>query len=128
MSYKHNIIKERFDIQITVANETKKGRFELDKNAGQLFGVGVTSDSEEHLYYRGSQKIQLNDQELFPEDFESKLLMSGLNVSPNQRMIKVGAIDLGNGLVEVWFKDTNHPKASFTPYRVTFYFFSRVKL
>lgn len=68
--------------------------------------------------------MQLNDQELFPEDFESKLLMTGLSVSPNQRMIKVGNAETGNGLVEVWFKDQNHIKAKFDTYRVSFYFFS----
>jgi len=127
MSYKHNIIKERFDLQITAANETKKGEFELDKNADILFGVAITSDNEELLFYRGSQKMQVNDKELFPEDFESKLLMTGLCVSPNNRMIKVGMVKSGNGMVEVWFKDTNHPKTKFSPYRVTFYFFSKVK-
>ena len=127
MSYKHNIIKERFDLQITSANETKKGEFELDKNAEVVFGVAITTDKEEHLFYRGSQKMQINDQELFPEDFESKLLMTGLSVSPNNRMIKVGDVNSGNGLVEVWFKDTNHPKVAFAPYRVTFYIFSKVK-
>lgn len=127
MSYKHNIIKERFDILIDNANEVKKAEWELDKNADFLYGVAVTSDKEEHLYYRGSQKLQVNDQELFPEDFESKLLMTGLSVAPNNRMIKVGIVKTGNGLVEVWFKDTNHPKVSFTPYRVSFYFFSKAK-
>lgn len=125
MSYKHNIIKERYDLEITTAGEVTKGRFELDHNVGELYGVALTTDSEEHLYYRGSQKMQLNDSELFPEGFESRLLMSGLNVSPNQRMVKVGAIQRGNGLVEIWYKDTDHPKASFAPYRVTFYFFSK---
>ena len=127
MSYKHNIIKERFDLQITTANETKKGEFELDKNADVLYGVAVTSDKEDALYYRGSQKMQINDQELFPEDFESKLLMTGLSVSPNNRMVKVGFIQTGNGMVEVWFKDTNHPAVAFSAYRVTFYFFSKAK-
>ena len=127
MSYKHNYIKERFDIQVNNPNETIKKEWELDKNADILIGVGITSDNEEQVYYRGSQKIQMNDSELFPEEFESKLLMSGLAVPPNQRMIKVGMVKTGNGLVEVWYKDTNHPSSKFAPYRVTFYFFSKPK-
>ncbi len=127
MSYKHNIIKERFDMQIANQNQVVKKQFELDKNADLLFGVAITSDKEEHLYYRGSQKMQVNDQELFPEDFESKLLMTGLGVSPNERMVKVGLVESGNGLVEIWFKDEDHPAVKFVPYRVTFYFFSKVK-
>jgi hypothetical protein len=127
MSYKHNIIKERFDLQVDTANEVKKVQWELDKNAEILFGVAVTSDSETKLYYRGSQKIQINDQELFPENFESKLLMTGLSVSPNDRMVNVGLVNTGNCLIEVWYKDTQHPSAPFVPYRVTFYFFSKAK-
>ena len=115
-------------MQITTANEVKKGEWELDKNADLLFGVAITSDKEDLLYYRGSQKMQINDQELFPEDFESKLLMTGLSVSPNDRMVNLGIIESGNGKVEVWFKDTNHSNTRFTPYRVTFYFFSKVKI
>ena len=127
MSYKHNIIKERFDLNVTSAGEVVKKQWELDHNAEILLGVAITSDHENQLYYRGSQKMQINDQELFPENFESKLLMTGLNVSPNDRMVKVGRIESGNGLVEVWFKDTNHPSTKFQPYRVTFYFFSKSK-
>lgn len=126
MSYKHNILKERFDIVIDAPNKVVKGEWELDRNASFLFGVLLTSDNEEQVYYRGSQKIQINDQELFPENFESKLLMSGLAVSPNHRMVKVGDVKTGNKRVEVWFKDQDHPKATFTPYRITFYFFSKV--
>ena len=126
MSYKHTIIKERYDIQINTANEVKKGEFELDSNANFLFGLTVTSDKEDSLYYRGSQKIQLNDQELFPEDFESKLLMSGLAVTPNNRMVRTGLVKRGNGKIEIWFKDIDHAATSFAPYRVSFYFFSKV--
>ncbi|CAG5082768.1 hypothetical protein [Parvicella tangerina] len=126
MSYKHNIIKERFDLKITSPNQVFKGEFELDKNANFLIGIGLTSDRDDLLFYRGTQKIQVNDQELFPEEFESRLLMSGINVSPNDRMIKVGKIETGNGRVEIWFKDQDHPLAKFTPYRVTIYTFSKV--
>ncbi len=125
MGYKHNIIKERFDLQVESQDQTIKKEWELDKNAEILLGVAVTSDYDELLYYRGTQQMQINDQELFPEDFESKLLMTGLNVAPNDRMVKVGRIDSGNGLVEVRFKDVTHPKIKFQPYRVSFYFFSK---
>ncbi len=126
MSYKHDIIKERFDIKIENNDQVTKAAWELDKNANLLYGLLLTSDREDLLYYRGSQKIRLNDQELFPEDFESKLLMTGLAVSPNDRMVKVGLIETGNGRIEVSFKDQTHPKVKFTPYTVSFYFFSKV--
>lgn len=126
MSYKHNIIKERFDLTISAANQVFKGDFELDKNASLLIGIALTSDRDDLLFYRGSQKIQINDRELFPEGFESKLLMSGINVSPNQRMVKVGMVQVGNGKLEINFKDTDHPSAVFQEYRVSIYAFSQV--
>jgi hypothetical protein len=126
MSFKHNIIKERLDISITSPDRVTKAEFQLDSNANHLYGVALTSDNETLLFYRGSQKIQVNDRELFPEDFESKLLMSSLSVPPNSRMIRTGLIERGNGRVEVWYKDTNHATASFAPYRVTLYLFSKV--
>ena len=128
MTYKHNIIKERFDLRISEANQVFKGEFELDKNANYVMGITLTSDRDDLLFYRGTQKIQVNDQELFPEEFESRLLMSGINVAPDERMVSVGAIDAGNGRLEIWFKDKDHPAASFTPYRVTLYAFSKVGL
>jgi len=106
---------------------TIKGEFELDRNASFLYGVAITSDNDELLYYRGSQKIQLNDQELFPDSFESKMLLSSLSVPPNQRMAKVGMVKKGNGRVDIWFTDQDHALTSFTPYRVSFYFFSKVQ-
>lgn len=123
-TYKHNIIKERFDLKVTQADQTFKEEFELDKNARIVRGILLTSDHDELLFFRGSQKMQLNDQELFPEGFESRLLMAGLNVSPDERAIDVGNIESGNGRLEVWFTDTHHPNSRFTPYRVSIYVFS----
>lgn len=127
-TYKHNIIKERFDIKIENPDQTVKAEFELDKNAKYVQGILITSDRDELLFYRGSQKIQLNDKELFPENFESRLLMAGLNVAPNNRAICVGNVATGNGRLEVSFKDQNHENTRFTPYRVSIYTFSIVDL
>lgn len=126
MSYKHNIIKERFDLKVMQANQVYKGEFEVDKNANYVIGIAITSDKEDLLYYRGTQKIQLNDKELFPEEFESKLLMSGLNVSPNERMIDTGLIEVGNNKMDVWYRDMDHSNTVFSPYRISIYVYSKV--
>lgn len=124
MNNKHHIIKERFDIDITTANNTFKGAFELDKNAKFLLAIAITSDREDLMYYRGSQKIAVNDKELFPEKFESKMLQSGLNVPPDNRMVSVGTIPTGNGKIDVSYKDSNHVLAKFAPYRISIYTYS----
>ena len=125
-NYKHHIIKERFDLDITQEEGTFKGEFELDKNAKYVKGVLITSDDDLSLYYRGTQKITINDKELFPEGFESKLLMSGINVAPDSRAISVGKIPVGNGKVEIWYKDNLRAGSSFSAYRISLYVFSIV--
>ncbi len=127
MSYKHNLIKERFDLTISAEDQTFKDSFELDKNAKRLIGIALTSDRDDLMFYRGSQKILLNDIELFPEGFESKLLLSGLNVAPDCRMITVGELETGNGKVDISYTDKPHDLARFVPYRVTIYTFCIVE-
>lgn len=128
MSYKHEIIKERFDLKVETPNSTVKAEFELDKHAHFVQGILITSDRDELLFYRGSQKIQLNDSELFPEHFESRLLMAGLNVAPDDRPISLGNIPTGNGRLEITYTDKAHLNTTFTPYRISFYTFSVIEL
>ena len=80
------------------------------------------------MFYRGTQKIQINDKEIIPEDFESKLLMAGINTIPDDRMIDLGDLPSGNQKLEVWYKDEDHEMADFTSYRVSIYVFSKIKV
>lgn len=128
MSFKQHIIKERFDLLITTADQNFKAEFTLDKSAQYLLGISVTSDRDDLLFYRGSNRIYLNEKELFPDGFESKLLMAGLNVAPDQRMITLGELPTGNGMLDVNFKDTSDSTSVFAPYRVTFYTYSVANL
>ena len=84
-------------------------------------GILFTSDKDDLLYYRGSQKVEINKQEIFPENYESKLLMTGINVSPNQRYYDVGDVPVGNGSVKLEYKDTPDGRTAFEPYRITIY-------
>lgn len=127
MSLKPHIIKERFDISVTADDSTFKGSFELDRGSSTLLGILVTSDREDLLYYRGSMQIKFSDRELFPERFESKLLMSGVNVPPNQRVVKLGAIPIGNGKLDVVYKDNIDGLTAFFEYRVSIYTFCLAK-
>jgi len=113
-------VKKRFDLKVEAANAVVSKTFELDKNITVVKGMLVTSDRDDLLYTRGSQKIEINKQEYFPENYESKLLMSGINVSPNQRYYDLGSIAISNSSIKVDFKDTGADP--FTAYRVSFYF------
>ena len=117
---KHTV-KKRFDISITEANKTFTKTFELEKTIGIVKGILFTSDKDDLLYYRGSQKVEINKQEVFPENYESKLLMTGINVAPNLRYCDVEDVPVGNGNVKVEYKDTNDGRTGFEPYRISIY-------
>ena len=116
-----SIVKKRFDIAITSADKVFSGSFELDKTITFIKGILLTADKEDMLYYRGSQKIEVNKQEVFPEEYESKLLMTGINISPNQRYYNTGNLPVGNGIVKVEYKDRNDTRLAFDPYRISIY-------
>ena len=114
-------VKKRFDISVTEPDKIFSKSFELDKNIVSVKGILFTSDKDDMLYYRGSQKVEINKEEIFPENYESKLLFSGINVSPNNRYYDLGNQPAGNGTIKVEYKDTDDTRAAFVPYRVSLY-------
>lgn len=114
-------VKKRFDLLITAANSIVSKSFELDKSIVAIRGLLFTSDKDDLLYFRGSQKVEINKHEFFPEDYESKLLMTGVNVRPNSKFYCLGKVDPGNGIVKVDFKDADDGRTTFEAYRVALY-------
>ncbi|MCC7302789.1 MAG: hypothetical protein IT233_09115 [Bacteroidia bacterium] len=111
-------VYKRFDLRVTQANKTFSQSFELDKNYMKVKGLMLTSDRRDLLFFRGSQRLEINKDELFPEDYLSELLMSGINVPVNQRYYDLN-IDTGNKIVKVDFKDADAFGALFAPYTVS---------
>lgn len=126
MAYKQNkIIKQVFSLNIDSAGETFKGSFEVDKNADKIIGIAISSDREDIVYYRGSQIIKINEEEFFPEGYESKQLMCGINLSPNQRYYRLGKINPGNRKIDLIYTDSgNDSYAAFEAHKVYLYVFS----
>lgn len=114
-------IKKRFDINVTEENAVHSKTFDLDKNIIALHGILFTSDRDDLLYYRGTGKVEINREEIFPEGYETKLVMTGLNVSPNDRYYHLGGIPPGNGKLKVEFKDNPEERLLFSNYRVSVY-------
>lgn len=120
-------IKKRYDIDVQTANSIHSKTFELDRNVTAVYGVLFASDRDDLMYYRGSAKVEINSEEIFPEGYESKLLMSGLNVSPNDRYYNLGGILPGNYKIKVEYKDIPDARLAFTPYRVSIYLDVEIK-
>jgi hypothetical protein len=120
-------VKKRYDIDVSAANALHTKTFELDKTVEKVHGVLFSSDRDDLTYYRGSAKVEINSDEIFPEGYETKLLMSGLNVSPNDRYYNLGGVPPGNFKVKVEYKDTADARLQFVPYRVSIYLDVEIK-
>ena len=120
------LIRERIDLSVTAANQTFKGNILIDKHASVIIGFQLISNFDDKLYNRGSLRIIANGEEIYENGHESKLLMTGLNVPVDQRIIREnGDILPGNRKVEIEYTDADHPYAFFNPYKVTLYIISR---
>lgn len=120
-------VKKRYDIDVNAANAIHSKTFELDKTVQKVHGILFASDRDDLMYYRGSGKVEINSDEIFPEGYETKLLMSGLNVSPNDRFYNLGGVPPGNFKVKVEYKDTADARLQFTAYRVSIYLDVEIK-
>lgn len=114
-------VKKRFDIEIVNNGDRVNKTFELDKNIKSVRGVLVTSNKDDLLFFRGQQKIEINKSEFFPDNYESKLLMSGINVPPKQRYYDIGNVVPGNHLVKISYEDIDDGRTVFEAYRVSLY-------
>lgn len=113
------LLDKIFSFTVDVAATLVSKKFDLDKNVKLVRGILLSSDKPNLLFYRGSQRIEISGDEIFPEDFESKILMSGMGVAPDQKYRSLGnGVVAGNGEVKIQYKDTNNPNASFTTYKV----------
>ena len=113
--------KKRFDIEITTADTSYVETFELEKSIKSIRGIALSADKFDLLYYRGSQKIEISRLEIFPDGYESKMLMCSINVPPNDRYYDIGEVPVGNAQVKITFQDTSDGRTQFAAYRVSLY-------
>ncbi len=114
-----NIVYKTFSFLVDTPATSYTKKFELDKNIKLVRAIMLSSNKPNQLFFRGSQKVEVNGEELYPEDYESRLLMSGISVPPNERYVDLGdAVLSGNGEVKIVFKDINNTLAPFDAYQV----------
>ena len=112
-------IHKSFSFLVDTAGISYQKKFDLDKTVRIVRGLLMSSDDPRKLFFRGTQRIEISGDELYPEDYESKLLMSGISVAPNEKYLDLGNNVLaGNGEVKVLYKDANSVNAPFAPYKV----------
>ena len=114
-------IRKTFSFQVNEANKLYSPvNWELPKKTKFVKGLQLTSDFPNKLYYRGNQKIEIGGDELFPEGFDSKILVSSISVAPRDRFFDLGEVLPGDLSVKVRYQDTNHERANLgNRYQVT---------
>lgn len=88
-------------------------KWELSKNTVRVKGIQLTSDFPNKLYYRGTQRIEIGGDELFPEGFDAKVLLSSISVAPRERFFDLGEVLPGDLSVKIRYQDQDHERAAF---------------
>lgn len=113
------LVDKIYTFQVDEDGQPLNKKFDLDKNVRVVHGIVMSSDRPNLLFYRGSQRIELSGEELFPEDYESKMFMSGMSVAPDDKYKSLGdGVVAGNGELKIQYKDTHNPNALFASYKV----------
>lgn len=108
-----------FDVQITTAGQSVKKTFELDKSVKFITHYTILSNREDLVYYRGAFRLEINKDEIVPENYSTKKIMCWASVSANERLKSIGQRSTGNGLINFEYVDTNDGLTTFQPYIVT---------
>ncbi|WP_010182638.1 hypothetical protein [Aquimarina agarilytica] len=87
--------------------------WEFPKQTKAIKGIQLSSDYPNKLYHRGSQRIEIGGDEIFPDQFQSSLLMSSLAVAPKERFFDLGEVAPNDLSVKIRYQDENHSQAVF---------------
>lgn len=108
-----------FNLEVTQANKTVKKTFEVDKSVVSIKAVGLQSNREELMYYRGSFRLEINKDEIISDETPAKKIYTLPTVDANNRSYRIGNIATGNGLIQFDYTDTDDGRTVFTPYTVS---------
>jgi hypothetical protein len=110
---------KEFDIQITAAGATVKQTFEVDKSVKNIHGISLLSNRPDLMVYRGSLRLEINKEEIFPDGYSASRLFSSVHVKANDRAYDIGKNPSGNGLIKIEYADSDDGRTLFTAYTVT---------
>ena len=110
-----------YSFDVTQKNQSLSPEFDIEKNAKEVVGIALSADLRDILFYAGTQRIDIGGVEIFPEGYESNLLLAGVSVAPNDKFHKFNpGLSIGNGKIKVYFVDkSTDALIQWRPYRVT---------
>lgn len=117
----------QFSLQVSDANQTLNLVFPMNKNIRVVTGILITADIEEVIYYRGKQRIEIGGKEIFPAKYETKLLMTSLNISPNDKFFDLVGVKPGDGNLKIAYTDVANPRFNLIACTVSVYIKSEIE-
>ncbi len=107
-------------IKIRVAETGNTVKFEADTNKRYQFVDGLFFSLPEEKAITGSTlELRLNNDEIFPEDFEVKLITTGIQANTNNRFYDNLEVEAAGSRIEGKFVDSG--KADIYPYVAKLY-------
>ena len=115
------LLRKRYDLDpVTTSGQVVREEINLDKDSARVAGILVTANRDDQLYHRGTISVLVSGEEVIPEQYHAKLLMSGLGVAPKDRYLPIDVAP-GNGVVKVAYTDNPNPALAFSAYNVSIY-------
>jgi len=112
---KYQIIKWN----VAEANEQVTVNVNTDKLYKNITGLVLTLPYNVLPADRAEIQLVINDQEIFPENFEAKLIVSDLSIPVNERLYKIEE-EADGSTVKIKYKDGGMPDMQY-PYEVRLY-------
>lgn len=110
---------KNFVFRVAVSGETVTTTEQLDKSIKNVTSILLTSNYEDLLYTRGTLRLEVNKEEVFPDNTDSKRFTTSFNVPSNQKPYKFSTpLRSGNGIVKVTYVDVPDGRTVFAPYWV----------
>lgn len=106
---------KQYKIPITTANSFLQTEVELPQEAKKVVGIRLDADRENMLYVRGGARIEISNNEIFPDEFPCKFLMFGKETPASERLHALD-VSIATNKMKITHKDIDSPSLSFSAY------------
>src|SRR5581483_1353761 len=96
-------------VNVTAANQTVTVSSDLDKSIVRITHLSAMCDKSELAWIRGTQRIEINKEEIWVEGYPTQNFIAGSNcpMEGRERPIKGGGVAAGNGNIKITFQDSD---------------------
>jgi hypothetical protein len=117
---RRRIVYKKIQLKITEPGKyIQHPNFVLEKNIEAVLAITMTADDEEKVF-KLEQRLEINGNEILPQDFEARVLYAYASVAVNDRYFDLNSEPAGNGSVKITCLDRS-PTTGYVPYNVTYY-------